>query len=79
MDAQATLGLMYRNGDGVPRDYVAAYAWLNLAAAGGEAAAGVERDAMAEQMTVDQIADGQRMARDLWERIEAARNDTREG
>ena len=29
--AQFSLAAMYYNGDGVPRDYVLAYAWANLA------------------------------------------------
>jgi hypothetical protein len=35
-DAQTNLGLMYEYGEGVPKDYVQAYMWLNLAAAQGE-------------------------------------------
>lgn len=30
-DAQNNLGRMYANGQGVPRDYVRAHMWLNLA------------------------------------------------
>ncbi len=29
--AQASLGLMYYDGQGVPKDYVLAYMWINLA------------------------------------------------
>jgi len=35
-DAQSNLGWMYEYGEGVPKDYVQAYMWLNLAAAQGE-------------------------------------------
>ena len=34
-DAQFNLGLMYETGRGVPKDYVQAYAWFNIAAAQG--------------------------------------------
>ena len=30
-NAQVNLGWHYENGEGVPRDYVAAYAWLDIA------------------------------------------------
>ena len=33
--AQFNLGLMYYKGEGVPEDYVRAFAWFNLAAAQG--------------------------------------------
>ena len=69
INAQLVLGLLYRQGAGVEQDYVAAYAWLNLAAVqNSEARQG--REQLAEVMTADQIADAQRMARELWERIE---------
>ena len=34
--AQHNLGVMYDKGEGVPEDYVKAYAWFNLAAAQGD-------------------------------------------
>ena len=34
-EAQINLGSMYANGEGIPRDYVQAYAWWNIAAARG--------------------------------------------
>ena len=34
--AQFNLGVMYRNGEGVPRDYVQAYFWWSLSGAQGE-------------------------------------------
>jgi hypothetical protein len=66
---QHRLGLMYAKGEGVPLDYVEAYMWLNLAAA--EAPAGPyrderakERELVAQKMTPQQIAEGQRRARE---------------
>lgn len=61
--AQNNLGVLYANGEGVTRDYVAAYMWLSLAAAQGIAAAAENRDAVAELMTRDQIANAETRAR----------------
>jgi TPR repeat protein len=61
--AQAYLGVMYWNGQGVPRDAVLAYMWLSLAAV-QEPDAKVERDVAASEMTPDEIAKGQRLARE---------------
>ena len=68
--AQANLGIgmMYAAGEGVPQDRVAAHMWLSLAAARLSAAARdtiVEvRGAVAEQMTAEQVAEAQRLARE---------------
>ena len=69
-DAQWRLGSAYHFGTGVPLDFVAAYAWLNLAAAQGHEEGADSRDGLAESMTAEQVADAQRMARELWGRIE---------
>jgi TPR repeat protein len=52
---------MYENGLGVPKDYVQAYMWLNIAASANSDnfAAGV-RDRLEHLMTVQQIAEAQR-------------------
>ena len=44
----------YANGRGVDQDLVQAHMWLNLAAAGSEAAAQRERDLIAKNMTRSQ-------------------------
>ena len=62
--AQYSLGAMYSAGQGVPQDYVSAYMWLNLAAAGGIDDAAKGRDVVAEKMTPAQIAEAQRRARE---------------
>ena len=62
--AQYNLGTMYGNGEGVPKDSVLAYMWLNLAAAQGLKDAQKGRGLVAEEMTPDQIAEAQRMARE---------------
>jgi len=53
---------MYANGEGVPKDDLEAYVWLNLAGAGGDAAARRKRDSLAERMSAGQIAEAQRRA-----------------
>jgi TPR repeat protein len=66
--AQNTLGLCYSKGRGVPKDFVEAYKWFNLAAAkGGDLANDAKINlAMAERaLTPEQIADGQRLAREF--------------
>ena len=60
--AQYYLGLMYASGKGVPKDYVAAHMWFNLAAAQGVELAAEERDEVAKLMTPDQITGAQRLA-----------------
>jgi TPR repeat protein len=58
---------MYFDGQGVPQDYVLAHKWLNLAAAQGgmrSDTAVKARDNVASQMTPEQIAEAQRLARE---------------
>ena len=67
--AQFNLGIMYANGEGVPKDYVLAYMWRNLAAAGASEAdirekAAKAREALAGMMTPAQVAEAQRMSRE---------------
>ena len=62
--AKYNLGYMYFEGVGVPQDYVRAHFWLNLAAATGLAAAVKSRDIVANEMTPQQIAEAQKMARE---------------
>jgi uncharacterized protein len=69
-DAQVSLGWMYADGKGVPKDYAIAYMWFNLAAAHGKDPSHAvplavrSREQMAGMMTPDQIAEGQRLARE---------------
>ena len=63
-NAQTNLGVMYGKGQGVPQDYVRAHFWLNLAAATGLSAAITNRDIVANEMTPQQIAEAQKMARE---------------
>ena len=67
--AQYNLGVMYRRGEGVRQDYVQAYKWFNLTASRATRADVREqgtknRDFVAAQMTPQQIAEAQRLARE---------------
>jgi len=61
---QADLGGTYLGGQGVPQDYIQAHMWFNLAGAGGFTKSVELRDTVAGKMTLQQIADAQRLARD---------------
>jgi TPR repeat protein len=64
---QFHLGLMYYKGEGVPQDFVVAHSWINLAASRAAENEGARarslRDLLAEEMTKDQIAEAQNLAR----------------
>ena len=61
-------GKMYDDGRGVPQDNVTAYKWLNLATTYADASQREEyaeaRDAVAERLTPEQRAEGQKLARE---------------
>ncbi|OGS99352.1 MAG: hypothetical protein A3F73_00385 [Gallionellales bacterium RIFCSPLOWO2_12_FULL_59_22] len=65
--AQFNLGWMYASGKGVPQDYVRSHMWFNIAIAGAGSDARkefiVDRDALAQSMTADQIAKAQALAK----------------
>ena len=63
-DAQHNLGVMYVHGQGVPQDHVQAYMWFNLAATGGDSLSTKNRDQCRSEMTPEQVAEGQRLARE---------------
>jgi TPR repeat protein len=63
-NGQVSLGDMYRDGRGVPQDYIQALMWYNLGAANGAKLGAALRDALAKQMTPDQIAEAQKLAQD---------------
>ena len=70
-DAQFNLGLMYYAGRGVLKDYVAAYAWLNLASYNGSESGSKIRERIAQHMTPEQIAEAQKLSKELLKQIEA--------
>jgi len=61
--AQLLLGGMYAHGDGVIQDYSTAYMWYNIAARNGYSDAVNTRDAIAEALPPEAIAEAQRRAR----------------
>ncbi len=63
--AQSSLGSFYRNGDGVTKDYVEAYTWWLLAAAQDDAFAKNSVTTLEDVMTREQIAEGQKLARNF--------------
>ena len=64
--AQFLLGLLFDKGYGVPQDWIQAEVWLNLAAAQAPRDQrdywSRVRDAVAEKLTLDQVAEAQRRA-----------------
>ena len=65
---QFSLGMCYYSGQGVPQDYIQTHMWFNLAAsrAGGADVKSIAkaRDDLAGEMTRQQIAEAQRLARE---------------
>lgn len=65
-DAQHALGEMYKRGTGVPQNYQRSYIWYSIATAtrNGEAstASRIERDAMAQLLSQDMLAEAQVLA-----------------
>lgn len=62
-DAQYMLGRMHEAGNGTPQNFVEAHKWYNLAASRGHRHAADARDAVAQRMTTQQIAEAQQAAR----------------
>ena len=63
-DALFELGMQYATGKDVDSDLVVAHKWFNLAAARGNDAARSHRADLAREMSTDQIAQAQRLARE---------------
>lgn len=57
--------LKYSTGDGVEVDYIMAHVWLNIAATMGSMEAKEQRQQLAQEMTSSEIAQAQRIAREL--------------
>ncbi|EKM98173.1 Sel1 domain-containing protein, partial [Acidocella sp. MX-AZ02] len=60
--AEDALGQLYDNGKGVERSTVLSYMYFNLAVAQGNDGSKAERDQVAQNMTLGQIADAQAMS-----------------
>jgi len=54
--------VLYGNGFGVPRDYVAAHMWWSIAALQGREDARKNRDTIEKKMSPSQLEDAQKLA-----------------
>jgi uncharacterized protein len=63
-DSLFELGMLYATGRDVAADLVVAHKWFNLAAARGNGSALAHRVELAREMSTDQIAEAQRLARE---------------
>ena len=66
--AQRNLGGMHLRGEGVPEDYVRAYAWFSIAAAQGDAHGKKAKELFAQLINPAQISEAQKLSRELWEK-----------
>ena len=64
--AQRNLGGMHLRGEGVPEDYVRAYAWASISAAEGSARSKKGKKIIAKRLTPAQIAEAQKLSREYW-------------
>ena len=64
---QASLGVMYANGEGVPRDDVLSYLWINMAGANGSKEAFDIRNTLSTRMIPAQIEQAQELSRKCFE------------
>ena len=71
--AQLNLGVMYANGWGVAQNYIIAHMWFILAAALGDGDAARNRDISAAKMTLEQITEAHRLAREWGRNLVGAR------
>ena len=65
--AQFTLGDMYRTGRGIPKNFIQAYAWYNIAAAQGEEMAKEELKYILPAMATADITKAQELSSEYWE------------
>ena len=71
--AQYNLGVMYYNGEGITQNYKQAYIWGSLASAQGHKEAPKFRDTMAKKLTPQQLAEAQKLAAQMQEKIDSAK------
>ena len=74
--AQFNLGVSYAKGEGVPQDDIHAYAWFNLAGAQGFQKAEQARTYIRQRMTPTQIAEAQKLSRELAARVAEDRGES---
>jgi TPR repeat protein len=63
-DALFELGMLYATGRDVAADLVVAHKWFNLAAARGNPSALERRIELAREMSAEQVAEAQKLARE---------------
>lgn len=63
-DALFELGMLYATGRDVDADLVTAHKWFNLAAARGNESARARRIEISQEMSAEQIAEAQKLARE---------------
>jgi TPR repeat protein len=68
VDAQNRLGLMYTVGRGVIQDYILAHMWFNISSSNGNEVAKKGRDGIQNEMTPEQLAKAQELARECVEK-----------
>jgi TPR repeat protein len=61
--AQNVLGVMFRKGEGVPKNQVRAHMWFSFAAKRGDASARAELREVSRTMTAQEISQAEAMAR----------------
>jgi len=66
--AQFCLGVMYINGYGVPKNYIQAHMWLNLAGVDGDKKTEELRNFVEERMTPFDISEAQKLASEWMEK-----------
>src|SRR5258708_26320865 len=59
-DSQFNLAVLYERGDGVPQSLLDAYKWYTIAAGSGDAVAKTRADAIATQLSPDELAAAQK-------------------
>jgi TPR repeat protein len=67
--AQRGLGMAYSEGKGVLQNYVIAYAWFNIAASQNIDVAKTNRETLSKKMTPNQIEEGQKLSKELYDKI----------
>ncbi len=65
VDAQFNLAVLYERGDGVPQSLLDAYKWYAIAASSGDADARERADAIATQVSPEELAAADKAAREF--------------
>ena len=71
------MGKIYYAGIKTEQDFVQAYAWVGIVAAGGYKQAEKLRDEIEEYMTVDERKQGHDLAKELWGKYGVAQNENK--